>query len=105
MKINYYNEEFIMTILHFYAINADGNAWSISKATITAAVNKTLNFLCIEDRIHTTNHEEIFRATMIEQTISANNCSAVGISRRTFYRYKKRYIKIFGAYLQQYDTQ
>ena len=99
---NNLNEEFLMSVLRFYYHDEETNNWAISKATIKAAIDKTLSFLVVEDRVNSTTHAEIFKVTMIEQKISVHNCTTIGISRRTFYRYKKRYLEVFKTYLLQY---
>lgn len=100
---DYVNEKFLMSILNFYSENTEQDDWILSRTAIHAAVNKTLEFLNTEDKVNTTNHAKIFKVCMVEQKITVHNCTTIGISRRTFYRYKQRYLKIFGTYLQQFS--
>lgn len=97
-----FNEDFLMAVLRFYTQDSKGKNLTISKEAIQASIDKTISFLNVEDHVNNTDHEKIFIAIMVEQKINANNSSAIGISRRTYYRYKQRYLKIFGAYLQNY---
>ena len=100
---DYVNEKFLMSVLNFYSANAEQDDWTLSKTAIQAAINKTLNILDTEDKVNATNNAEIFKVCMVEQKITVHNCATIGISRRTFYRYKQRYLKIFGSFLYQFS--
>ncbi len=83
-----------MAVLRFYSQNEELGNWSFSKTDLKAAVDKTLDFLRVEDKMNFSTHAEIFEVCMIEQTVTADNCSSIGISRRSYYRYRRRYLKI-----------
>lgn len=55
-----------------------------------------------EDKQNVTNNVDIIKKIFINETVTVNNCSfEVGICKKTFYRYKEKYLQVFKNYLLQ----
>ncbi len=92
----YLEEAFLTSIIELYSYDDEFKNITIDKSLVEKAVIQTLNYLKTEDDLNQTNHVEIFKKIFIEHSVNTQNCSSqVGISIRTFYRYKQRYLQVF----------
>lgn len=67
------------------------------------AVNQLMAYLYNEDILNSSNHLHIVKRIFDKEDITSYNCSSeLGVCKKTFYRYKQKYLQIFRSYLINY---
>lgn len=66
---------------------------------IEPAVKDFINHFYSYDLVHKTSHTAIIEQMFVTKELSRQNCDQLGYSKRTFYRYRRQYLRIFEIYL------
>lgn len=101
MKNNEFdNEDYILEFLlkGFFTKNSFPYSM-VDFSIIMPAVNSFMAFFQNEDSVNNTNHSDIILKIFANNEITVKNCSDIGLSISTFYRYKHRYLKMFKHFL------
>ena len=93
-------EEHLLEFLlkNYYRPNEDFPDIIVFKK-IEPAVESFIDFFKNEDSINNTNHIEIIKKIFVDNEISNKNCTDIGLSISSFYRYKRRYLQTFKIFL------
>ncbi len=105
--VSLWEEEFLSVLLKsFYRKDRSGLQNIINFEAFQQAVNLFFIYFKNEDDSNKSNHMYIIERTFANDPITGKNCCAeLGISNKTFYRYRQKYLHIFKNFLlQQPDT-
>lgn len=96
-------EEFLEYLLKsFYRKEKSYVHGMINFDAFKPAVNLFVNYFENEDKLNTSNHSLIIKGLYIDDRITNKNCGPeLGISVKTFYRYKQKYLQVFKTCLMQ----
>lgn len=93
-------EDFLEYLLRSYYDKENSIGAFVKFEAIQHAVDSFIQHFANEDKVYITNHSTIIRKMFVDGSATNINCGIeLGISSKTYYRYKQKYLSIFKNYL------
>ena len=97
-----FNELLLELILTTYFDKNDKNLKHIVNIdTVEAVIKDFLDYFRSYDNEHNTSHIATIEQMFVTRQLNRYTCENLGYSKRTFYRYRKKYLQIFEAFLRR----
>ena len=99
-----FKELFLELVLtSYFDKNNDNLRLVINFDVIEPVVKDFITYFHSYDLAHKTTHIAIIEQMFITKELNRQTCDKLGYCKRTFYRYRREYLRIFEFYLCRYN--